>query len=199
MKIIQAPLFDRNLIVSSIGDTKVPLARILQDNQKLGIDIIKNFFGDLYTYSNSYFRERTALLLGFCTVRHNTIQKTEHHPLHTDDAFFPPNGTGLTFWCPLDYVGHKSPGITFVCDGTEITPSIGPGQAVVIPTNLPHKTQSISGERASIEFRCSPYNTLPNNIGPSPIATKRKYMNNPGILIEIENNPVLFFKLDHEP
>ncbi len=178
-----------------IDGRKSTLNHAWNKDQQTAVELTVGFFRELAPYAAERFSRPAALLIDFCTLRHNRTGAVEIHPMHTDARFFGRKGEGLTFWCPLDEVGTTAPGVTLLLDGREVTPKLGPGQALVIPPEVQHRTQAIDGERVSIEFRCVPADGIPENVGESPIATLRRRGDYVGILIEAAGRPVAFLAM----
>ena len=195
MQIVQIPRIDRERVAALIDAQKATLAQVWMRDPSTCAVIVHVFFSHLASIAVEHLGGPVALLLDFCTLRHNRMQTTEHHPWHTDASFFQPAGLGLTFWCPLDPVGDVAPGVTLGTPDGEVTPRLVPGDALVIPPELLHRTQSISGDRVSIEFRCAPVEQIPTNVGSSAIATKRRRGNQKGVLIEADGRLIVFLEL----
>lgn len=182
MQILDFPPLDRSRIAAMVDGRKAALGACWSRDPDAAVALVVAFFAHLAPTAAAAFGGREpALLLGVCTLRHHRTGDAERAPWHTDARFFPPDGVGLTFWCPADLVGPGVPGVEFR-DGS--VPAIGPGHALVIPPDVEHRTQPIDGERLSFEARCSPVDRIPVNVGPAPIATRRRRGAETGVLIE---------------
>jgi hypothetical protein len=174
-----------------VQSRKTSLNQCWNRDPAMGVEMVVGFFDMLAPTAVARLGGPVALLLDFCSFRHHRCGDAERAPWHTDARFFQPNGNGLTFWCPLDRIGPGVPGVEFR-DG--VVPGLGPGEALVIPPDVEHRTEVLDGERLSIEFRCAAADRLPTNLGPSPIATLRRKDGVDGVLIEAEGRPVAFLR-----
>lgn len=161
MEIVPIPLMDRARVAGWIDHRKTNLLAAMARDQAGALGLVGLFFRHLAPVAAARFGGPAALLLWVCSIRHHRPGNAEHAPPHIDATFFPPGGDGLTFWCPLDVVGETAPGVTFHTPNGECTPRVGPGQALVVPPDIPHHTQRLDGERVSVEFRCAPAKRLP--------------------------------------
>ena len=173
MQIVEIPRIDRQRVAAMVRGPKCNLLDALKTDPEYTGSLTMLFFRSMAAHAERQFGEPCALFLAVCTIRHHRPGTSDHHaPAHTDAGFFKPHGRGLTFWCPLDTVGPGVPGVTCRVDGVETTPRLGPGQALVIPPDVEHRTQPIDGERISVEFRCTPRSQVPGNVAMSRIAVR---------------------------
>jgi hypothetical protein len=133
---------------------------MLSDKQPAtGYELLLIYAENIAGHAGQILGDHAALLLPLGTARHNVAPATDMHPWHTDARFFKPHGHGVTTWLTLDDVGETAPSIEFG-GGAPILPA---GTALMFGSNVRHRTQPISGDRVSVEFRCMALAKLGDN------------------------------------
>jgi hypothetical protein len=135
---------------------KMSFARFCHARRDVGIPLIFGFAQALAHHAETLFGEPAIMGLPAGTLRYHGSEQADFAPWHTDAWFFRGDGRGLTFWVTFDDVGETAPGVEFQVGDRTVSPRVPAGHALMFGPHVRHRTQTIHGDRISVEFRCVP-------------------------------------------
>ena len=172
------------------GGGKMKFSELCLTRPRVGHELLMGWADRLFPHAYKAFGEPVATVYAIGTVRYNTAEQTDFHQWHTDDWFFEPHCTGVTFWLTFDDVGVSAPSLEFDADGESHVPVVPAGTALMFNSKIKHRTQEISGERVSVEFRCAPLSVRTGNWLTAAQATVESGPSGPELVVSYQGNVI---------